>query len=159
MQFNLPMKYLYFTLFPSLLFAQTINIDSLEQKGYHVYVHKRHVKPKIIVKQMIIRDTIWRERVVVRNDTVRIYSYVERSVAPQYVLITSPQVQASSFADRFTLALVGTGNTNGYEMHFGSTLALGERITFFIGAGCSYNSVLKRTRLDLGGHLIMRLLD
>lgn len=135
--------------------AQTIRVDSLERNGYQVHVHKRVVKP--VVRKVIVRDTIWKERVVVRRDTVRVYAYVERSVAPQYVILASPQVQGPSFSDRFTLALVGTANTNGYEMHGGATLALGERITFFIGAGCAYNSVLKVTRLDLGGHLIIRL--
>jgi hypothetical protein len=151
------MKYVYFILLPSYLFGQTINVDSLEQKGYHVYVHKRHIKPKTIVRQTIVHDTIWRERIVVRRDTVRIYSYIERSVAPQYVLLTQPKSERAGFEQTFTLALVGTANTNGYEMHGGATLALGERIKFFIGLGCAYNSVLKVTRLDLGGHLIIRL--
>jgi len=153
------MKYLCFALFPSLLFAQTINIDSLEQKGYHVYVHKRHIRPKIIVKQTVIHDTVWRERIVVRKDTLRIYSYVERTVAPQYVLLARPESMGSGFEQTFTLALVGTANTNGYEMHGGATLALGERIKFFIGLGYAYNSVLKETRLDLGGHLIITLVE
>jgi hypothetical protein len=153
------MKYIYFTLFPTLLFAQTINIDSLEQKGYHVYVHKRHTRPRVIVRQTTVRDTIWRERVVVKTDTLRIYSYIERSVAPQYVLLTHPTNTSSGFEQTFTLALVGTANTNGYEMHGGATLALGERIKFFIGLGYAYNSVLKETRLDLGGHLIITLIN
>ena len=137
--------------------AQTISVDSLERHGYQVHVHKRLAKP--IVRIVIVRDTVWRERIVVRRDTVRIYSYVERSVTPQYVMLTAPHLTTrSSFNDSFTFALVGTGNTNGYEMHFGSTIALGERITFFIGAGCAYNSVLKRTRLDLGGHLMITLI-
>jgi hypothetical protein len=153
------MKYLYLTLFPSLLFAQTINIDSLEQKGYHVYVHKRHTKPKIVIRQTVVRDTIWRERIVVRKDTLRIYSYVERNVVPQYVLLNQPTDASNGAEQTFALALVGTANTNGYEMHGGSTLALGKRIKFFIGLGYAYNSVLKETRLDLGGHLIITLIE
>jgi hypothetical protein len=144
-------------LFPLCVFAQTINVDSLEQKGYHVYIHKKHLRPKVIIRQVLLRDTIWRERIVVRHDTVRIYSHYERTVAPQYVLLSQPEREPQLFEEAFTLALVGTANTNGYEMHGGATLALGKRIKFFIGAGCAYNSVLKETRLDLGGHLIITI--
>lgn len=151
------MKYFYLLLLPTCLFGQTIDVDSLERKGYHVYVHKKHAQPRVIVKEKIVRDTVWLERTIVKRDTVHIYTYHEQTVTPQYVLLNAGAPDREAFEEAFTLALVGTANTNGYEMHGGATLSLGERIKFFIGAGCAYNSVLKVTRLDLGGHLIIRL--
>jgi hypothetical protein len=137
-----------------IVIAQNLSVDSLEHNGYRVRVYKpQPVRTKTAVRTVhdtirtsevhvvVIRDTLIRERkliLVERSDRLLVQSVV-------------PSI------DRYTILLIGNANTNGYGMHLGAEVRLGERIAFFIGAGMGYNSVTKATHLDLAGLLTIRL--
>ncbi len=140
---------------PSVLLAQRISVDSLERNGYNVHIYKPGLKPKVqtiirkehdtiyipVVRILILRDTILREQVYYYH-----IEQVQREVKPD-----------SGQQQQLHTLLIGNANTNGYGMHLGMMLSLGERISFFIGGGMGYNSVTKLTHLDLAGQLIIKV--
>lgn len=104
--------------------------------------------------EKLVHDTI-REicyRVLIVHDTItRDQRTIEIQQSEHYVVLPERS------NDRFALMLVGNANTNGYGMHLGAQVWIGERICFFIGGGMGYNSVTKLTHLDLAGLLTIRL--
>jgi len=142
-------------IFPSGLPAQRISVDSLERNGYHVRIYKPEEKPKVqtIIKKE--RDTIYIPaiHIIILRDTIlreQIYYYHIEQVHQGENLSAAEQQQLHTL-------LIGNANTNGYGMHIGIMLSLGDRISFFIGGGMGYNSVTKITHLDLAGQLVIRI--
>jgi hypothetical protein len=141
--------------FPSLLLAQRISVDSLESNGYHVRIYKPLPKPKV---QTVIRyehDTIYipAVRILILRDTIlreRIYDHSCEVIRQETQSVAEGNQQLH-------ILLIGNANTNGYGMHLGAMLALGERLSFFIGGGMGYNSVTKLTHLDLAGQLVIKV--
>lgn len=154
------MKFIFLIvfLFPSVLLAQRISVDSLENNGYRIRIYKPEQKPKertVVIRQ---RDTISIPvmRIIVLHDTLirestSFYTFERTEKMPK-----ENAAQLSAMQALQTL-LVGNANTNGYGMHLGVMLSMEKRLSFFIGAGMGYNSVTKLTHLDLAGQLMIRV--
>lgn len=133
--------------------CQRLSVDSLEHNGYRVKIYKpQPVRLRTVVREIhdTLRETI--VRIVVIRDTVVRERIALCERVTEHIVNLPPIVQ-----ERFSLMLVGNANTNGYGMHFGGQLQLGDHIAFFIGCGMGYNSVTKVTHLDLAGLLLIRL--
>ncbi|MFI5265055.1 MAG: hypothetical protein ACHQM6_11110 [Candidatus Kapaibacterium sp.] len=147
--------FILFLAFPSGLFAQRISVDSLESNGYHVRIYKPPKKPEIRTITKYEHDTIYVpvEHILILRDTIlreKVYYFMTEKSVPERKQETNDDQQLHTL-------LIGNANTNGYGMHLGVMLAMGKRISFFIGGGMGYNSVTKITHLDLAGQIMIKL--
>jgi hypothetical protein len=136
--------------------AQTINVDSLERKGYAVRIHKPS-KHRVIRDTVFVRDTVRVYLPVLIHDTVRThyYSHIERPLLVEKpYLITVP---APTPPFQYTnVWLIGHANISGYSCNLGGSITIG-RVEFYMGLGIAYQSLIKLTKADLQGMARIKL--